>query len=55
MFWHYKYACFRYEQRFGTDAYLAKALGSTKISDEINREINTKYNVNDSNRKYAGE
>lgn len=45
----------RYEQRYGTDAYLAKALGANKISDEINREINTKYNVNDSNRKYVGE
>lgn len=46
---------FRYEQRYGTDGFLAKALGANKISDEINREINTKYNVNDSNRKYVGE
>ncbi|XP_037030754.1 uncharacterized protein CG45076-like isoform X8 [Bradysia coprophila] len=45
----------KYEQRYGTDAYLAKALGASRISDEINREINTKYNANDSNRKYVGK
>lgn len=46
---------FRYEQRYGTDAYLSKALGASSISDEISREINSKYNVSDSNRRYVGE